>query len=179
MICRLALSPGASGCTYLASSWDAASAAGTSDCHTHRQGSACSDLAGWHAGWEAAAGQADEECRKGLLDRADQLLEQHIEMLQCRNLDLIFNGQGDDLVVPGSDGASFQAFTLTLRVAPRLPLPFADVVQASRWVVCCQPDGSKIQHRVAVCLQHRIVWRLCQPCQLMGVYLLPECNRIL
>ena len=152
MICKLALSPGASGCTDLASSWDAASAAGTSDWHTHRQGSACSNLAGWHAGWEAAAGQADEERRKGLLDRADQLLEQHINMLQCRTLDLIFNGQGDELVVPGSDGASFQAFTLTLRVAPRLPLPFADVVQAHRWVLSCQPDGGKIQQHVACLL---------------------------
>ena len=95
----------------------------------------CSEFAGWHAGWEAAAGQADEECRKGLLDMAGQLLEQHIEMLQCRALDLIFNGQGEDLVVPGSDGGSFQAFTLTLRVAPRLPLPYADVVQANRWVL--------------------------------------------
>ena len=127
--CALALSVGGLGCTDLASSWDA-SAAGTSDWHAHHWGSACSDFAGWHTGWEAA----DDEGRKGLLDGAGQLLEQHIEMLQCRTLDLIFNGQGDDLVVPGSDGGSFQPFTLTLRVAQRLPIPYADAVQGNRWV---------------------------------------------
>ena len=133
MTCKLALSPGGSGCTDPASSWNA-SAAGTSDWHAYHQGSACSDFAGWHAGWEAAAGQADEDCRQGLLAGAGQLLEQHVEILQCRTLDLIFNGQGDDLVVPGSDGGSFQAFTLTLRVAPRPPIPCADAVQGNRWV---------------------------------------------
>ena len=131
MTCALALSSGGSECTDAAPSWDAP-AAGTSDWHAHHQGSACSEFSGWHAGWEAAAGQADEECRKGLLDRAGQLLEQHIEMLQCRTLNLVFSGQGDDLVVPGSDGGSFQAFTLTLRVAPRPSLPHADAVQGNR-----------------------------------------------